>query len=408
MQKVVQIQFSNKSAGSSAQRIHKGFLNLKSVDSNVISLFKDNATFDGVTYLSKVSRLKAFLNNWIESKKYKYNKSKFGLYSYPVLGTDVSKMSLIHNADAIYIHWVQLGFFDFRSFEKLFELDKKIFIVLHDMWFITGGCHYAVDCDLFLDHCQTCPIFDNGSIALSQHSKKSSVIFKYGNKLNFIAPSMWLKNLAEKSTILKNQNIHFIPNYFDSPFFKNDSQKKARHVLSIDPTKKVICFGAVNISSVYKGWAFLKEAFIYLKQYYSYHDLEVVIFGNGDILELQKAIDYKIHYLGYLEDEEKISMAYKCADVFVIPSILDNQPTTIVESLHCGIPVVGFNLCGIPEMIEHKKTGYIAEAYDSLDLAKGIQYCLDNDLEVKLKAEYISTNVLKAHLELLNIDQPHD
>lgn len=408
MLKIVQIQFSDKSAGSCARRLHLGFSNSNLVDSKAISLFNDNGSYDGITYLKKKPQLRASFNNWLERKVYKYDKTKFGLFTYAFFGTDVSKMKIIQEADVIYIHWVQLGFFNFKSFEELFKLNKRIFIVLHDMWFMTGGCHYAVDCDLYVDHCQNCPIFQDKSLASSQHSKKGKLISKYQDKFEFITPSLWLKNLGSKSSLLKDSIIHFVPNYFDSPNFKPFSKNEARSILSIDLSKLVVCFGAVNISSVYKGWSYLKEAFLYLKESYSYEDLEVIIFGNGDLIEFENAIDFKIHYLGYLADEKDISLAYKASNVFVIPSILDNQPTTVVESLHCGIPVVGFNLCGIPEMIEHKKTGYIAEAYNSIDLANGIKFCLENDLEVTLKEEYKSENVLNSHFNLLKFDKSND
>jgi len=406
MYKVVQIQLSNKSAGSCALRLHVGLSESKIVESRGVSLFEDHIQSSGIKYLGKFPQIVALTNNWIERKKRSYDSSKFGLYSYPVIGTDVSKLSTIVEADAIYIHWVQLGFFDFASFEKLFKLDKKLFVVMHDMWFMTGGCHYAVGCNLYEEGCQACPIFPNDtSIASSQHALKQKLISQYGSNLEFITPSLWLKNLALKSSLLKDQKIHFIPNYFNSPHFKVESQSEARKLLSIDSTKLVVSFGAVNITSIYKGWKFLKKAFVHLKEMYSYDQLEVVIFGNGDLIEFQNSIDFKIHYLGYLEDEEKIALAYKVSDVFVIPSILDNQPTTVVESLHCGIPVVGFNLCGIPEMIQHKETGYIAKAYDSMDLALGIQYCLKNNLKAKPKNEYLAKNVINSHFNLMNLDR---
>lgn len=405
MYKVVQLQLFDKSAGSSALRFHNGLIKNESIQSTGVSLFKDGEEVEGFTYLGKWAQLKAHLNNKLEKLKYVYDKSKFGQYSYPTLGSDVSHLKTIREADAIYIHWVLLGFFEFKSFEKLFELDKKIFIVMHDMWFMTGGCHHVMDCLGYTKDCNACPIFPNDkSIASSQHILKQKLLDKYGHKLQFIAPSQWLKNLAKKSSLLKNQTIHFIPNYFDSPDFKIEAQHEARAALGIDPTKLVLCFGAVNIGSVYKGWTYLKNAFIHLKQMYAQGQLEVVIFGNGDLEEFQRAIPFKIHYLGFLEDEKKIALAYKVADVFVIPSILDNQPTTVVESLHCGIPVVGFDLCGIPEMIEHRKTGFIAKAYDSLDLARGIQYCMDNDLRGMPKDQYLAENVLQSHFKLWGHD----
>jgi glycosyltransferase involved in cell wall biosynthesis len=405
MIKIVQIQFSNMSAGSSAHRLHAGFSESSTLDSSGVSLCRDHVSHTDFIYLNKFARLKALINCKIENIKYKYDSRKFGLFSYPILGTNISTIKNIQDSDAIYIHWVQMGFLNFESFESLFTLNKKIFFVLHDMWFMTGGCHYSMDCKLFTENCQSCPIFPNDpSIAASQHSTKTRLISKYGHRLIFITPSNWLKSLALNSSLLKNHNIQFIPNYFKSVNFRKGSKSESREIFSIDSDKKVICFGAVNISSVYKGWKFLKDAFRYLNEMYPYDAVEVVIFGNGNLVEFQNSIKFKIHYLGFLDDEELIAHVYKCSDVFVIPSILDNQPTTIVESMNCGVPVVGFDLCGIPEMIEHKTTGYIAEAYNSKDLANGIHYCLENVLDVKLKDEYKPENVLLAHYNLLKLD----
>ncbi|WP_439489757.1 glycosyltransferase [Algoriphagus sp.] len=409
MLKVVQIQLSGKSAGSSAVRLHEGLLAHGSVDSSIVSLFEDSLKPVNVTYLSRFAQLKAVLSNKLEKRKISYDSSRFGLFSYPILGTDVTRLKVIQQADVIYIHWVQMGFFNYNSLEKLFKLNKKIYIVLHDMWFMTGGCHYAVNlsqeqCKGFEKNCEACPIFsEEKTFSYDQHRVKLNLISTYGHKLQFISPSRWLKKLGETSTILKDQKIHFIPNYFNSTHFRPASQRISRESLSIEESKRVLCFGAVSISSVYKGWPYLKQAFAYLESVYAYEQLEVIIFGNGNIEEFRNSIPYKIHYLGYLEEEETISLAYKCADVFVIPSVLDNQPTTIAESLHCGIPVVGFDLCGIPEMIEHKQTGYIAEAYNAYDLSMGIRYCLDHDLSGKLKKEYRYEQVLTNHLNLLTV-----
>ena len=406
---IVQIQLSGKSAGSSAVRLHEGFQSQTGISSAIVSLVEDSHKPQNVTYLSRLAQVRALVSNKMESRKISYDSSRFGLYSYPILGTDISRLKVIRQADVIYIHWVQMGFMNFRTLKKLFRLNKKIFIVLHDMWFMTGGCHYAVNlgnkqCDGYERDCTNCPIFGNyESPASIQLKTKLDLIAKFGSKLEFISPSKWLKQLGEKSSILKDHKIHFIPNYFKSKNFRPASQRISREVLGIKPDKRVVCFGAVNISSVYKGWDFLKKAFVHLSDMYSYEQLEVVIFGKGDIQEFKSSIPFKIHYLGFLDEEDKISLAYKSSDVFVIPSILDNQPTTIAESMHCGVPVVGFDLCGIPEMISHKKTGYVAEPYNSYDLAKGIQYCLQHDLSGSLKAEYADGNILNAHFKLFSV-----
>lgn len=408
MLNIVQVQLSGKSAGSSALRLHAGLLKLNGVSSSIVSLMNDTTSSTNVTYLSRIALLKAVLSNRLENRKISYDRTRFGLYSYPILGKDISKLKVIQDSDVIYIHWVQMGFMNLRTLKKLFLLNKRIFIVLHDMWFMTGGCHYAVNqgekqCDEFVRECNNCPIFSKQySPASKQHKNKLELFSKFGTHIEFITPSRWLKDLGEKSTILRNNKIHFIPNYFKSLYFQPASQRIAREALGIQVDKRIVCFGAVNISSVYKGWYYLKKSFADLSKIYTPDQLEVVIFGNGDFQEFNNSIPFKIHYLGFLEDEYKISLAYKSSDVFVIPSILDNQPTTIAESLHCGVPVVGFDLCGIPEMIDHKKNGYIAQPYNATDLANGIHFCLKNDLSGSLKSEYNADRILESHLNLLS------
>ncbi|WP_301703939.1 glycosyltransferase [uncultured Parabacteroides sp.] len=70
--------------------------------------------------------------------------------------------------------------------------------------------------------------------------------------------------------------------------------------------------------------------------------------------------------------------AYSCADLFVIPSLEDNLPNTIMESMACGTPCVGFATGGVPEMIDHDINGYVANYMDADDLANGIQWILNN------------------------------
>ncbi len=89
-----------------------------------------------------------------------------------------------------------------------------------------------------------------------------------------------------------------------------------------------------------------------------------------------------------MSDVKQIVLAYNAASVFVTPSLEENLPNTIMESFACGTPAVGFNIGGIPEMIDHQQNGYLSE-YKSVDsLATGIQWVLENnkDGEISKKA----------------------
>ena len=109
---------------------------------------------------------------------------------------------------------------------------------------------------------------------------------------------------------------------------------------------------------------------------------EIIIFGQAQASDFE-GLPFKVNILGKLSDVKTIAKAYSAATVFVSPSIEDNLPNTIMESMTCGTPVVGFEVGGIPEMIDHKITGYVADYKSAEDLAKGIYWTLfESDYQV--------------------------
>lgn len=80
--------------------------------------------------------------------------------------------------------------------------------------------------------------------------------------------------------------------------------------------------------------------------------IEIVLMGNSSE-ELISQFPFKVNTLGYISDQDSMISVYACADMFVIPSLEDNLPNTIMESMACGTPCVGFETGGIPEMIDH-------------------------------------------------------
>ena len=113
-----------------------------------------------------------------------------------------------------------------------------------------------------------------------------------------------------------------------------------------------------------------------------YSDVELIIFGADEKLEALN-VSLKVHNLGTLHDEQLIA-AYRAASVMVVPSLSENLSNIIMESLSCGTPVVAFNIGGNSDMIDHKQNGYLAEPFNSEDLAAGIAWCLDNNTSGEL------------------------
>lgn len=399
--KIVQLQNTTKSAGSSAIRLHNAFLDA-GIDATIVSLNKDNIVDSRFVSLDKKARLRARLSSEINTRRTKKKYKAIGSFTYPVLGTDVSKIQAVRNADVIYIHWVLGGFMGFNSFEKLFKLRKPVVIVMHDMFWITGGCHYSLSCRKYESECMFCPVLQSNKKAdLSNKGfKKKQTLYNEFDNLYFISPSKWLYNEAKKSALLQNKPVFYIPNAIDQTVFKPFDKNTAKEILNLPLDQKVLAFGAVRINSPYKGWPYLEAALKLLAATKNTNDYTVIIFGSGFNEKIAALIPFTTKFLGFL-DEIALTVAYNAADVFIVPSMADNQPTVVMESLCCGTPVVGFDVGGIPDMIEHKQNGYLAEYKNSNDLVDGIIYSTENRLDGKPLPSFKRDIITGLHLELL-------
>lgn len=403
MIKVVQLQNSMNSAGSSALRLHNAFLE-EGIDSSIVSRRTDRIIDNKIKYLYKKSIIISRLNDKLIGYINRKNIKQYGSFSSPVLGTNVSGLEEIKNADIIYLHWILGGFLNISNIEQLFKLKKPVIIIMHDMWWITGGCHHSFTCEKYITGCNNCQIFPGNKkndLSTKGFNKKLKLYSKYDN-LYFVSPSRWLYDCAKKSLLTKDKPIFYIPNVLDNKIFKPVDKMTARQILNIDPTETIIAFGAVGIDSPYKGWAYLQKALEILKQDKELKNISILIFGGGYNKQIADAIPFKTKFIGYLRDEYSISLVYNATDVFVVPSLADNQPTTVMESMCCGTPVVGFDVGGIPDMISHKENGYLAKYKDSQDIANGIKFCIKNRIKGKRLPVFEKSEVVKKHIDLIN------
>ena len=259
MTKVVQIQYSMESAARSALRLQNAFIK-NNIASKIVSLETGAAGIANVIYLGKKQRLLSRLDQKIRPYFLKKMNKEFGLFSYPILGSDITQLPAVKEADVIYIHWVLNGFLNFKSFKKIAALGKPVIIVMHDMWNISGGCHYSFSCDKYKTGCHNCQMFaGNKENDLSAvEFKKKMKLYSCYNNLYFVSPSKWLYNCAKEALLTKNKPIFYIPNALDNTLFKPFDKAIAKQILNIDANEKVIAFGAVSVSSPYKGWPYLQ------------------------------------------------------------------------------------------------------------------------------------------------------
>jgi glycosyltransferase involved in cell wall biosynthesis len=382
---VLHINTTDKAGGAAraALRLHDAMRNA-GINSKYLVLTKTiNGSPDIITvslYEQYVRRIMNTIHEKIETTSMKNIPYRFSTFNY---GIDISNRPEVKEVDVIYLHWINSSFISGKTLEKILRKGKRVFWFMHDMFPITGGCHHSFECLNYQTECRKCPYHTKKhllqDIALSQFKKKQRLYKKYNN-LTFIAPSNWLFESAKKSEVIQNNNIHHIPNMIDTVLFKEIDKDAARQLFCIDSKKKIIGFGAENVlAAPYKGWAYFQDALNVLLNNNPtlVADIEILVFGSSYNKKLADSLPFKAHFLGHLSDEYSLVMAYNCMDVFVIPSLAENFPQTILESLAVNVPVVGFNIGGIPDMV-NQNTGYLARYKDSEDLANGIAFILQN------------------------------
>jgi glycosyltransferase involved in cell wall biosynthesis len=329
--------------------------------------------------------------------RFERDKSVRFAFSHGKTGVNVSVWKAIAEADVVHLHWVNKGFVSLGGLEALMRLNKKVVWTCHDMWPFTGGCYHPRGCDHFEGGCGNCHYLKvPGERDLSRRvfSAKQSMYALAGDQLQFVTPSQWLREQALKSgapTIEQRDCIAVIPNPIDTDYFhpaEQDSVGMMAKPVTVDMQGAlkepfVLMFAAANLGNVAKGFA---EFRVICNSLYDmgYTQLHALVVGENRLGDL--GLKCSFTELGFIADAQRMRDAYWQADVYVTTSHEENLPTTIMESLSCGVPVAAFAVGGIPEMIESEggvNTGWLAPKMDTQTLIDGIADYFNARTEVR-------------------------
>ncbi|MCC6461972.1 MAG: glycosyltransferase family 4 protein [Saprospiraceae bacterium] len=342
---------------------------------------------------------------------YERDKSVRFSFSLANFGHDISQHPAVQAADVLHLHWINQGFLSLKNIRQLAETGKPVVWTLHDMWVFTGGCHYSGECRAYRQACGHCPYLRRPGVGdLSQRiwSNKKRLFPK---NIHFVTCSDWLAEEARSSGLLRDYPVHSIPNSIDTEVFKPalpEARAQLRRQQGIAPEALVVLFVAMKVREERKGFSYLLDALQRLKSSHPELPVEILVMGQSAPEDLSR-LPYPAHSLGMLRDPLEIASAYGAADVFVIPSLEDNLPNTVMEALACGTPVVGFQTGGIPQMVEHLAQGYIAPQRDSEALAAGLQWVLQGPIPLaelraaareKVSRHYANNVVAARYLDL--------
>lgn len=296
-------------------------------------------------------------------------------------GTDVTSLPEFRQADVIHLHWINQGMLSLKDIRKIVESGKPIVWTMHDMWPITGICHHAESCTRYTGQCHTCPLLHKGhknDLSYRIFNKKKD-IYRDAN-LTFIACSRWLEGLAQQSVLTQGHPVTNIPNPLNTNLFRPLNKIQARQKLSLPTDKKLLLFSSMKTTDKRKGISYLVEACRLLQKHHPdfVGQLGVVVVGKSS-QQNESLFPFPVYCLDYVKQEKELAEIYNATDLFVTPSLMENLPNTIMEAMSCGIPCVGFNIGGIPQMIDHLHNGYVAQYKSAEDLANGIYWSLNEN-----------------------------
>lgn len=378
--KVLHIVAGDLSGGAArgAYWLHSGLKEL-GIESKVFTNSKTTLGDDSVVTPMKSKRDRAF--NMVRSQLDNlllllYPKRKRIIFSTGIFGIDFTKTNEYKEADVIHLHWINGGIVNIKHLAKI---DKPIVWTMRDMWPMTGGCHYSMECEKYKTGCGSCEqLQSNRNYDLSKIILNRKMKYLPKN-MKLVGISHWLGDKAKESELFRDFDVRIISNNIDTQEFIPVVKQVARDALGLKTDKKIILCGSTSLKDFYKGFSKYTEALEKLdKEKYF-----LCFFGNVD-KHVADRLSFEYKSFGYLHDNISLRLVYSSADVFVAPSLMDAFGKTLAEAMACGTPVVCFDATGPKDIVTHKADGYKAKPFESKDLAFGIEWVLNADNYDKL------------------------
>lgn len=391
-------------AARATYRLHKSLLGI-GVDSQMLVQSKSTDDVTVIGPSTKIQQAIAKIRPTLDSiPVLNYKKRSKSLFSPSWLPfSNIVKTINMINPDVVHLHWITGGM---MRIEDILNINAPIIWSLHDNWSFTGGCHVKWECENYKKMCGECPRLGSNNVndlSRKVYNRKKKIYNQLPN-IKIVALSNWLANCARDSSLLKGHSVVNLPNPIDINIYSPIDKNRARNLLNLPTNKKLILFGAMNATSdINKGFSKLTQALDIIDS----NNTEIIVFGSSQSQD-SNSFRQKIHYIGHLYDDISLRILYSAADVMIVPSLQENLSNVIMESLACGTPVVGFNVGGNSDLIDHLENGYLAENLSVEDLSKGIEWVLFESIEkeiskksrMKVVNNFESKKIAKKYLEL--------
>jgi glycosyltransferase involved in cell wall biosynthesis len=316
--------------------------------------------------------------------------------------------------DIINLHWIgHMSGSETLSIAEIGRLKKPIVWTLHDQWAFCGAEHYTalpptIDCRYSKGYLQSNrPTDESGQDRnrLAWEAKRR----RWKHPMTIVCPSQWMATCAKNSLLMRDWPIHVIPYSIDPNIWAPLDQMMSRKILKLPTNKKLILLCADCTNDPRKGADLLARSLYHFKNNEPTlaSETELIIIGQSETSALSFEIPYRL--TGRLKSDLELQLYYSAANLVIVPSRQDNLPLTGMEAHACGTPAVGFRIGGLPDIIDHRTTGALAEPFETESLASEVAWVLEDEprrlklaAAARLKAEtaWAPVRIAKQYAEI--------
>lgn len=281
------------------------------------------------------------------------------------------------SADLVHLHWVS-DFIDYPHFFSNLPSHIPIVWTLHDMGAFTGGCIHSGGCRAYQVECGRCPALeseDPHDESYLSFGRKRRALDRFQGGLTIVTPSRWLKKRVEESVLLGNYRCEVIPNPLNLSIYHPGGRQQSRERYGVLDGSPVVLFVAASLGAPIKGLDILRQAVTHLGA--KMGSAQIWCVGYQGSVEIPSG--WRV--ISPPSSEDEMISLYSAADLLVIPSRVENYPNVICEALACGVPVVGSDVGGIPELVVEHMTGALFKKEDPVDLSYRLELLLPKIME---------------------------
>ena len=317
-------------------------------------------------------------------------------------GVDITTHPWVKQADVVCLNWINQGTLSLNNVEQLAESGKPLVWTMHDMWNCTGVCHHAYECGGYKTTCESCHLLGSKGHDLSTATQEHKRQLYSGANIHFVAVSNWLADKCRESSVMHDCDISVIANAF--PIEKFSTKRLQNSDYGIDDSKKVIVMGAARLDDPVKGFDLLIATTRYIAKHMPElaQRLHLVLFGaiKDETLLGQIALPYT--HLGLVDDVPNV---YAHADVVLSTSLYETLPGTLIEGQASGCVPVTFGQGGQVDIVDHLKSGYIADYKDPASVAQGIEWAINAGIEreflhEEVERKFAASKIAQQYIEL--------